>query len=180
MDHGPENAPTTAFTLAAIRMHTFAVVATPRDFPQIQTCINDLRYTKRRCILYVRPPMSLHVLVVEDDSQLHTLLYVLLSRAGYEVDFACDGHNGLEKVRDAGYDAILLDLLLPNATGLQLLDAIRKWQPSMVEKVIIISGAQESVLARARRYPVHAVLRKPFDIHELVREVNTCSKKICM
>lgn len=124
--------------------------------------------------------MSRHVLVIDDDAQLQTLLHALLCRSGYEVDFSCDGHDGLQKVQGDNYDAILLDLLLPNATGLDLLDSMHKRRPGMVEKVIVISAAADGMLNHARTYPVHAVLRKPFDIYELVRAVNTCSEKTCM
>jgi len=122
---------------------------------------------------------TIRVLVVDDDINLRTLLSVLLGRAGFTVDFAADGPAGLQKMHANNYDAILLDLLVPNRTGLQLLHSLPEVKPDIVSKVVVISGASPATLEKARRFPVHAVMRKPFDIFELVRIVRSCSGTVC-
>ena len=118
------------------------------------------------------------VLVVDNDTNLHLLLHVLLTRAGYAVDFAADGPTGLQKMRDLLYDAILLDLLLPAVSGLDLLEQIHREQPEILPQVIVLSGATPLKVEKARTYPVHAVVRKPFDIHELLATVQACSGRL--
>lgn len=117
------------------------------------------------------------VLVVDDDVNLQPLLHVLLSRAGYAVEFATDGPSGLQKLQNATYDAILLDLLLPRATGIDLLHTLKREKPQLMPKVIVLSGASAHALEAAKHFPVHRIIRKPFDIVELVREVESCSGK---
>jgi DNA-binding response OmpR family regulator len=119
------------------------------------------------------------VLVVDDDLNLQTLLHVLLSRAGFSVDFATDGPAGLQKMQDKDYEAILLDLLVPSRTGLQLLESLSDTRPELVNRVVVVSGAQPATLDKARAFPVHAVIRKPFDIFELLDTVRTCSAVVC-
>lgn len=119
--------------------------------------------------------MSERVLVVDDDTNLQTLLHVLLSRAGFSVEFAPDGPSGLRKLQSAAYDAVVLDLLTPALTGLDLLAQMQREKPDMLRKVIVVSGAPPVTLAKARQFPVGAVLRKPFDILEFVETVRACA-----
>ena len=124
--------------------------------------------------------MAQKVLVVDGDTNLHPLLHVLLSRAGYAIDFAADGSAGLEKIRSMIYDAILLDLMLPSLSGLDLLATLAHDQPGVVPHVIVLSSATRAKLDEAKGYAVHAVMRKPFDIQELVRTVDSCVVGVCV
>ena len=160
MDPGPENAPTTAIASFCKR---FAW---------------SLRAAQRSVIVPISP-MSHTVLVVEDDLNLQTLLNVLLSRGGFSVDFATDGPAGLQKMQDKEYDAIVLDLLVPSRTGLQLLESLTDTRPELVNRVVVVSGAPPATLEKARTFPVHAVIRKPFDIFDLMRTVQSCSAVVC-
>lgn len=123
--------------------------------------------------------MAATVLVVDDDTNLQTLLHVVLRRAGYAVDFASDGPSGLQKLQNGLYDAVLLDLLTPSLTGLDILAAIERDRPSILRKVVVVSGAPPSTLAKAQQYSVNAVMRKPFDIIELVNAVRACASTAC-
>ncbi|HEY6843285.1 MAG TPA: response regulator [Thermoanaerobaculia bacterium] len=118
--------------------------------------------------------MPPRVLVADDDRQLQLLLNVLLTRAGFEVDFANDGREALDKSIADSYDAIMLDLILPNFTGMQVLERLKKEKPEALRKVIIITGASRAVVEQVDTSGVHALLLKPFDIQDVIRVTSSC------
>ena len=67
----------------------------------------------------------MHLLLIEDSERLRRSLTAGLKRAGYAVDCAADGEDGLWKAQEREYDAILLDLMLPGIDGLEILRRLR-------------------------------------------------------
>jgi PAS domain S-box-containing protein len=99
------------------------------------------------------------VLVIEDDSRDMTHLVRTLADAGYAVDTATTGALGLAKLAERAYDAVLLDLLLPDMNGLDVLQQIRSGDRAPDTPVIIVTIVGE----RAAGFPVQDVLTKPID-----------------
>ncbi len=66
------------------------------------------------------------ILVIEDEQSIQKLLTYDLTQAGYEVDNAYDGLNGLKKAKENDYDLIILDLMLPKLDGLEICKQLRK------------------------------------------------------
>jgi|SRR5579884_1091505 len=118
--------------------------------------------------------MAPRVLVADDDRQLQLLLNVLLTRAGFEVDFASSGREALFKASRDHYDAVMLDLLFPDMNGTEILDALGKQNPQTMRKVIVITGASHAMIEKVDTTRIHALLRKPFDIHEVMRLTEEC------
>ena len=69
--------------------------------------------------------MSKRILLVEDDAFVRDLYYTVLTKAGYEVEVANDGEEAVGMVSYKVYDLILLDIMLPKLTGMEVLKAIR-------------------------------------------------------
>lgn len=88
-----------------------------------------------------------HVLIVEDDQFLVRALTDKLTRSGYEVASAIDGEKGLEAMRKQFPDLILLDLVMPNVNGFQMLEEVRKDPTLKDARVIVLSnlGQQEDI-----------------------------------
>jgi CheY-like chemotaxis protein len=102
------------------------------------------------------------VLVVEDAETTRQRLTALLSGAGYQVDAAIDGLDALRKVSSSRYDAILLDLLLPNVTGWQFREtALRHAELRAIPTIVLTAAA----LRESDRYVLRTpyVLRKPLE-----------------
>jgi CheY-like chemotaxis protein len=99
------------------------------------------------------------VLVIEDDSRDMTHLVRTLADAGYAVDTATTGALGLAKLAERAYDAVLLDLLLPDMNGLDVLGHIRSGGRAPETPVIIVTIVGD----RAAGFPVQDVLTKPID-----------------
>ena len=98
------------------------------------------------------------VLVVEDDPRDRAWLLRTLRMAGYEVTGAETGEQALSRCAERRFDAITLDLLLPDTTGWQTLEEIRKG-PNRETPVIVVTVASDRNAAAGCR--VHALLRKP-------------------
>jgi CheY-like chemotaxis protein len=122
--------------------------------------------------------MTLQVLVIDDDAAVRTLFEALLSRHDCCVHHASDGEDGLAKLNGGSYDAIILDLMMPKLDGIQLLDIVRKNNPSILKRIVVATGASQAYLGRVNAVEVHAVIRKPFDIDQLIDAVLTCGANI--
>ncbi len=111
------------------------------------------------------------VLVIDDEPVIRKSCDKVLRRAGFEVDWVTDGHYGLEKIRENGFDVVLLDLKMPGIDGVEVMRRIRESGKDI--KVIIITAypSVESMLETAKLGSVDYVL-KPFTPNELVSAVN--------
>ena len=119
----------------------------------------------------IMPP---RVLVADGDPALRILLNVILSRAGFDVDVASTGHEALRKSMADHYDAIMLDLILPEVNGVQVLEQLKSRKPDSLKKVIVVTGATRPLVDQVDPSSVHAMLRKPFDIAEVIRLTAEC------
>lgn len=118
--------------------------------------------------------MAPRILVADDDRQLQLLLNVLLTRAGFEVDFASSGREALLKTSGDHYDAVMLDLIFPDLNGMDILQTLEKEKPQIMRKIIVITGASHGIVEKIDTSRIHALLRKPFDIHEVLRLTVEC------
>ena len=78
------------------------------------------------------------ILVVEDDENTRNLYKTILGDAGFKVEVAVDGSEGLTKCRGGGYDLILLDVMLPKMDGVALLCELKKTPPKLPNKNIYL------------------------------------------
>ena len=111
-------------------------------------------------------PTGRKVLCVEDEHFIGELYARALGKAGYTVDVISDGQKGLEAAQTNDYDIILLDLMLPNVTGIEILQALR--DPAKTKdfkaKIIITTNLEQredvraAIEAQADGYVVKAEL----------------------
>ena len=118
--------------------------------------------------------MAHRILVADDDRALQVLLNVILTRAGFEVDFATSGHDALQRAVADHYDAIMLDLIFPDLSGIEILNRLEQQRPGSLRKVIVLTGASRGVVDQVDPARIHALLRKPFDIQDVVRLTAEC------
>ena len=115
------------------------------------------------------------ILVVEDSERLRRSLGHGLSKANFTVDLAADGVEGLAFVRAYDYDVVVLDVLLPGMSGLDVLKKIRE---SLQVHVLILS-AKDRVEDRIRGLEMGAddYLVKPFDFDELCARIHSLARR---
>ena len=82
--------------------------------------------------------MNKRILIIDDDLYLRDLYQEVLKNAGYEIDTAIDGEEGIEKIKQDGYDLILLDMMLPKIDGLGILTQLSQTQPPPKNGPIIL------------------------------------------
>ena len=111
------------------------------------------------------------VLVVDDDPAIRRLMTMVLERKGFRVDCAADGIEAVLKLGVAEYDAIILDLMMPNLDGFTFIETLAQNDPERLTKIIITSAASPGVVRERLRHVPFDLLSKPFDIDELVRRV---------
>lgn len=114
------------------------------------------------------------VLVVDDDPAIQQMLVILLQRYGISADVAVDGELALQRLRSRRYAAILLDLMLPRTNGFEVIRDLKCLSPEILDRVIVLTAASDRTLQYLKASDVRRVLRKPFDINELVAEVRDC------
>ncbi|HUF17278.1 MAG TPA: response regulator [Thermoanaerobaculia bacterium] len=117
------------------------------------------------------------ILVVDDDHSIRRLIRTLLSRAGFETEEAQNGDEALRMLQEQPYRIILLDLMMPVVNGFEVLEWIEEHAPETLQCVIVTTAAADRDISRLRRDAVFSVLRKPFDLAELVETVSRCAAR---
>jgi DNA-binding response OmpR family regulator len=113
-------------------------------------------------------------LVVEDDPWIRLLLRDLLTDEGYAVLKASNGSAALRLAQRQPPALVLLDLVLPEQSGLELLAEL-KWTRATAHVPVIAVSARTDLLARAAEL-ANAVVAKPFDIEELLAKISAARR----
>ncbi len=119
----------------------------------------------------------MRVLIVEDEPRLaENLAHSLRESAGYAVDIAPDGEEGLFLAEANVYDAVLLDLMLPKRSGLEVLTRLRKAGQRTPVLVLTARDDKESIVALLNA-GADDYLTKPFDLGELLARVKALVRR---
>lgn len=111
-----------------------------------------------------------HILVVEDDGEMRSLLHKVLSREGYQVGLASDGLEALEKLGENRWSLVISDWKMPRMDGLELLRRIRRTRASVPVILITAFGDRDNG-QEALGLGASAYLDKPLKMAELQSEV---------
>ena len=110
----------------------------------------------------------MRVLVVEDEQKVAANIATALREAsGYAVDVAQDGARGIDLASEVTYDLIILDLMLPRMTGMEVLEHIRREKSAVPILVLTATGEKESIIALLNA-GADDYMAKPFDLGELL------------
>lgn len=112
---------------------------------------------------------TLPILIVEDDEPTQNLLRAVLRRGGYACEIAPNGREAIALLQSRQYAAVVLDMMMPDVGGWEVI-AFLGAAPVAVP-VIICSAAGPAALAGLDPAVVKAVVRKPFDLGELMAAV---------
>lgn len=111
------------------------------------------------------------VLVVDDEDQIRQLIRETLEQAGYDVQEASNGKQGLERYRTKPSDLVIMDILMPDQDGLESIMTLRREFPT--SRVIAITGGSDMIgilnfLDVAKMLGARRTLQKPFDMQTLL------------
>ena len=119
--------------------------------------------------------MAEKILIIEDDSRIARFLELELKHEGYQVETASDGRSGLEKALNNNPDLVILDLMLPYLSGIEVLRRIRK----VSDLPVIMLTAKEDVSDKVVGLDSGAddYVTKPFAIEELLARIRVALKR---
>lgn len=116
------------------------------------------------------------VLIVDDEPQILRALRINLHARGFEVALAPDGGSALDAARSERPDLIVLDLGLPDTTGIEVIRSLREWS---VVPIIVLSGRTGSRdKIEALDVGADDYVTKPFNIEELLARVRAVSRRL--
>lgn len=115
-------------------------------------------------------PSDLRILVVEDDAEVRQFMVESLEMLGYQVRAAADGVAGLTAIQNEAPDLLIVDFLMPDMNGAQVVAAVTQILPTLP---IIVATGYADMRAIDEVIGNNYVLRKPFQISELARLVST-------
>ena len=122
----------------------------------------------------IHAPPVFRVLVADDEPHIRRVLTTILSKSGYLVDEAESGTAALELWHaEQAYDAVLLDLMMPGATGLEVLETIRAAEHGIHTPVIILTAkGQDADRDAAFAAGADDFMTKPFSPKKLVARLH--------
>lgn len=112
-------------------------------------------------------------LVVEDDAVTRALLAELLEGIDMDVDVAGDGQEALTQLTARDYDIVLLDIVLPKLSGIDVMESLRQNKPNTLRCIIVVTGLDIREI-RTLFPAVHETLSKPVLPARLRRAVRSC------
>jgi|CXWL01.1.fsa_nt_gi DNA-binding response OmpR family regulator len=112
------------------------------------------------------------ILVIEDEPAIAENLAALLSAKGHRVDTAADGARGIELARKTAFNLILLDVMLPRMSGLDVCKLLRADAKTREMKIIMVTGLDRmNDVEEAFRAGADDYLIKPFDSQRLFKKI---------
>ncbi len=120
--------------------------------------------------------MATKVLVVDDEKMIVKGIRFSLLQDGYEVDTAYDGEEALQKAGENQYDIILLDVMLPKLSGLEVLQQIREF--SAVPVIMLTAKGEDMDKILGLDYGADDYITKPFNILEVKARIKAIIRRV--
>ncbi|MDB5250512.1 MAG: response regulator [Segetibacter sp.] len=110
------------------------------------------------------------ILIAEDDSLILKTMEFCLKREGHEIIACIDGMEAMGKIEETKPDLIILDIMLPYFSGLEIVGKIKQ-ELNAVPVIVISAMGQQEVVEEAMRLGADEYISKPFNITELVSHI---------
>lgn len=110
------------------------------------------------------------ILVVEDDSKIARLLELELTHAGYDVEVVQDGRTGLKRAVSGEVDLVLLDIMLPQMSGLEVVRRVKEEQPLLPVLLVTARGDRYDKIS-GLDLGADDYITKPFEIEEVLARI---------
>ncbi len=113
------------------------------------------------------------ILIIEDEEKISRFIELELSHEGYEADKAADGIVGLDKALTGDFDLIILDIMLPGYSGIEVLRRLRRSDGHAKDTPVILLTARDSISDKVTGLDMGAndYITKPFAIEELLARI---------
>jgi two-component system alkaline phosphatase synthesis response regulator PhoP len=108
-------------------------------------------------------------LIVEDDPAIRRLVEKLLTRKQIDIDLAPDGLAAIKHLKSNSYDVLVLDLMVPEVNGFELIEFLKKERLKI--PVAVVSAVSQQALTNLDLDVVKLVISKPFDVDEFTKGI---------
>ncbi|MCH7757850.1 MAG: response regulator transcription factor [Thaumarchaeota archaeon] len=117
----------------------------------------------------------LNVLIIDDNEQITKMISSFLDLSNHDCTIVNDGKDGLELIKTKQYDSIVLDLAMPEFDGYEILDTLKKEDPSQISKIIILTASSVPLetVKKFKELGVSSCLQKPVDIDQLLSKITS-------
>ncbi len=115
--------------------------------------------------------MNQRVLIVEDEPNIASALKFLLDHAGFDVVVEADGAQAVARVSESGADVVVLDVMLPNRSGFDILRDMRSGSHADTPVLMLTAKGQAQDRKTAEELGVTAFMTKPFSNAEVIKAV---------
>ncbi|MCA1734093.1 MAG: response regulator [Acidobacteria bacterium] len=103
-------------------------------------------------------------LVIDDEEPIRQMIARVLTRDGFVVEAASDGHEAIKMIERSGYDFVVLDLMMPRVDGFGVLRHLAEFHPELLPNVIVATA----MYSHSVYFPqIAGILHKPFDLGDL-------------
>ena len=125
-------------------------------------------------IIFYMEVIMIKILVVEDEKPISNLIRISLKGAGYTCDQAFDGNEALDKIDETVYDLILLDIMLPEVDGFELMEYIR---PLGIPVIFLTAKDALDDRVKGLKMGAEDYIVKPFEVAELIARVEVVLRR---
>ncbi len=115
-------------------------------------------------------PFRPEILVIDDEEGIRRLLTTILTEKGYNVDTAATGEEAIRKTSEKIYNLVLIDIILPDLCGLELLTQIKETRPR-TRKVIMTGNPSLQNAVEALNKGADAYVMKPLDVEKMLNTI---------
>lgn len=120
--------------------------------------------------------MKERILIIEDETAIQSILSELLTDAGYSIEIASDGMEGVTKFREQSYSLVLLDIMMPKIDGYTVCEMIR--QESHVPIIMLTALDEEEAQIKAFELKVDDYITKPFSLKLVLMRVEAVLRRV--
>lgn len=117
-------------------------------------------------------PGSVYILIVDDDVTLLETMKMILENRGYRVDAASTGKEAADRILRRHYDVAILDIVLPDISGVELLKKFDQTRIPRTRKIILTGHATLENAVQALNLGADAYLLKPVEPEDLIKAIN--------
>lgn len=115
------------------------------------------------------------ILIAEDDFYIRDIYMEIFQSNGYEVEVAVDGEDALAKIKSMLFDMILLDIMMPKASGMDVLVQTRETEtPNKTTPVFMITNlGEQNIIEKAFKFGADGyIIKSQFNPQQVVNEIN--------
>ncbi len=120
--------------------------------------------------------MNERILIIEDETAIQSILSELLTDAGYEIEVASNGLEGVTKFREKSFSLVLLDIMMPKIDGYTVCEMIR--QESNIPIIMLTALDEEQAQVKAFELKVDDYITKPFSLKLVLMRVEAVLRRV--